>query len=79
MPDGSLPIHNGKLSWVGNVDQAMKDAESWGATHLVVLHQRDDSEKWFITDEIPRENAKSEGSPPSRIENKQERNGDSLH
>ena len=24
-------------------------------------------------------NAKSEGSPPSRLENKQERNGDSLH
>jgi hypothetical protein len=57
LPDGSLPINNGKLSWVGNVDQAMKDAESWGATHLVVLHQRDDSEKWFITDEIPLENA----------------------
>ena len=25
------------------------------------------------------ENVQSEGSPPSRIENKQERNGDSLH
>lgn len=48
-----MPISNGKLSWVGNVDQAMQDAKSWGATHLVVLHKRDDSDKWFITDEIP--------------------------
>lgn len=57
LPDGSVPINSGKLSWVGNVDQALKDAKSWKATHLVVLHQREDSEKWFITDEIPLENA----------------------
>ena len=58
LPDGALPVNNGKLSWVGNVDQALKDAESWAATHLVVLHQREDSEKWFITDEIPLENSR---------------------
>ena len=40
------------------------------------------SDFWRVWEAVSKrlgQNAKSEGSPPSRLENKQERNGDSLH
>jgi hypothetical protein len=52
MIDGTMPFNAGKLSWVSCIDRAIHEANTWGASHLLVLHQMDDSARWRITDEI---------------------------
>lgn len=60
-----VKMRNGRRAWV-MLSRLRKEGQRTELT-----------EAFMGKDSLP--NATSEGSPPSRIENKQERNGDSLH
>jgi hypothetical protein len=81
-PETDPPTKTGKiLIWIEGIGPSIVNVEErwmcyWNGndeTEPTAPHEWD----WWM--EISPPNVTSEGSPPSRIENKQEWNGDSLH